>query len=121
MSTEFDSPQSRALFQFLIGAAENTKASKRNSPINDRDAARSVAVQFSLPTRDAQLRCQDHQRLHHSGMRYHNTFGRSEDEKAASHHGKHREKLEMQLVGERPRSLGWKDRGQCPRPVLLTE
>jgi hypothetical protein len=25
MSTEYDSPQSRALFRFLIGAAENAK------------------------------------------------------------------------------------------------
>ena len=54
MSTEFDSPQSRSLFRFLIGAAENAKAGKRNSPIHDRDAARAVAVQLSLPTRDVQ-------------------------------------------------------------------
>jgi hypothetical protein len=54
MSTEYDSPHSRALFRFLIGAAENAKASKRNSPIHDRDAARPVAVQLSSPTRDVQ-------------------------------------------------------------------
>ena len=52
MSTECDSPQSRALFRFLIGAAENTKTSKRNSPIHDRDAARALAVQLSLPTHE---------------------------------------------------------------------
>jgi hypothetical protein len=31
MLTEYDSPQSRALFRLLIGAAENAKASKHNS------------------------------------------------------------------------------------------
>jgi hypothetical protein len=49
MSTEYDSPHSRALF-----AAENAKASKPNSPMHDRDAARAVAFQLSLPTRDVQ-------------------------------------------------------------------
>ena len=54
MSTEYDSLQSCALFRFLIGAAENAKASKRNSLMHDRDAARAVAFQLSLPTRDVQ-------------------------------------------------------------------
>jgi hypothetical protein len=54
MSTEYDSPHSRALFRFLIGAAENAKASKRNFPMHDRDAARAVAFQLSLPTHDVQ-------------------------------------------------------------------
>jgi len=49
-----DSPQSRALFRLLIGAAENAKASKRNSPIHYRDVARAVALQLGLPVRAVQ-------------------------------------------------------------------
>jgi hypothetical protein len=48
-----DSPQSRALFRLLIGAAENAKASF-GRPVHDRDVARAVAVQLGLPTRDVQ-------------------------------------------------------------------
>jgi hypothetical protein len=54
MLTEYDNPQSRALFRLLIGAAENATASKRNSPTHDRDVARAVAVQVGLPTGDVQ-------------------------------------------------------------------
>ena len=54
MLTEYDSPQSRALFRLLIGAAENAKASKFGRPVHDRDVARAVAVQLGLPTRVAQ-------------------------------------------------------------------
>jgi hypothetical protein len=48
MLTEYDSPQSRALFRLLIGAAEDAKASKFGPPV------RAVALRLDLPTRDVQ-------------------------------------------------------------------
>ena len=53
MWAEYDSPQSRALFRFLIGAAEHAKA-KFGRPVHGRDVARAIAVQLGLPTRDVQ-------------------------------------------------------------------
>ena len=54
MWAEYDSPQSRAPFRLLIGAAENAKVSKFGRPVHGRDVARAIAVQLGLPTRDVQ-------------------------------------------------------------------